>query len=112
MTWSNKTRCSGPRGSISVGFKRHWRGVADPGSLAVTMNARLREWIVPLIGISLISTAIVFEWLFNRLGVFVKYKTASGIIFDDIHGIQIDFALFQAYGPSPYSGGFTDIGTE
>ena len=74
------------------------------------MKARFRRWIAPLIGLSLISIAVAIEWLFNRPSVFVKYDPYPSIVFDDIHALQIDLIVFQGYGPSRYSGGYTELG--
>ena len=76
------------------------------------MKARLRQWLVPIIGSTFISMAVAFEWLFNGPSIFVRYEASPLVVMDDFHGLQVGLVLFQGYGPSRYSGGYTDLGFE
>ncbi len=68
--------------------------------------------MVPLVGSACISMAVAFECLLNRPSMFVRYETPPLIVMDDWHGLQVGLVLFQGYGPSRYSPGYTDLGFE
>jgi hypothetical protein len=76
------------------------------------MRASIRKLIIPLVGVNLIAFAAGLECLFNRPVDGGNPGPAPMIVMDDFHDLQVGLVLFQGYGPSRYSRGFTKLGFE
>jgi hypothetical protein len=76
------------------------------------VRATISKLIIPLVGVNLIAAAVGFEALLHRPVNGGNPGPAPLIVMDDFHDLQVGLVLFQGYGPSRYSGGFTRLGFE